>query len=80
MLSAGVHEIKLDGSPWFCNGTKTMKVRELLLTFLEVLESEGWSVYASVDQKDAAQDYSETDTWHCCRPKGWVRGAPVYHG
>ncbi|KAF2183959.1 hypothetical protein K469DRAFT_710339 [Zopfia rhizophila CBS 207.26] len=76
----GVWEIKLAGSPWWAEGTETMRVRELLLTLLSVLEGEGWTVYASVDQKNGGEKYTETDTWHCCRPRGWVRGAPVYHG
>ncbi|KAH7125586.1 hypothetical protein B0J11DRAFT_433796 [Dendryphion nanum] len=80
LIGPGVHEFKLDGSPWWANGTKVMEVREMLLTFLEVLESEGWTVYASVDQKDGGQNYTETDTWHCCRLKSWTQGAPVYHG
>lgn len=77
--SRGVYVLKLNGSPWCANGTETMEVRALLLVLLEVLEIEGWTVYASVDQKNGSKNFSETDTWHCCRPKGWARGAPVYH-
>ncbi|KAF2002479.1 hypothetical protein P154DRAFT_462494, partial [Amniculicola lignicola CBS 123094] len=77
--ATGVYEIKLAGTPWMADGTETMRVRGLLLVFLEVLEGEGWTVYASVDQKNGGDKSSETDTWHCCRPKGWTRGAPVYH-
>lgn len=73
-----------------------MRVRELLLVLLESLEDEGWTVFASIDQKHGRDDYTETDTvsgsfpmivmtiltdgqWYCCRPKGWVKGAPLYH-
>ncbi|KAF2274244.1 uncharacterized protein EI97DRAFT_451810 [Westerdykella ornata] len=77
--SPGVYEAKIVGRPWIAEGTETMKARELLLVFLEVLETEGWTVYASVDQKNGGDKQTETDTWHCCRLKGWVRGAPVYH-
>ncbi|KAF2250654.1 hypothetical protein BU26DRAFT_603220 [Trematosphaeria pertusa] len=72
-------ELKLHGSPWFANGIETMRVRELLLVLLESLEDEGWTVFASIDQKHGRDDYTETDTWYCCRPKGWVKGAPLYH-
>ena len=75
----GVWEMKLQGYPWMTGGTVTMRVRELLLTLMETLEEEGWSVYASIDQKASGGDGGETDTWHLCRPKDWVRGAPVYH-
>ncbi|KAF2472852.1 uncharacterized protein BDR25DRAFT_219429 [Lindgomyces ingoldianus] len=75
----GVYEIRLHGSPWYSNGTDTMKVRELLLVLLETLEEEGWTVYASIDQKNGTENTTETDTWHCSKPKGWVKGTPVYH-
>lgn len=75
----GVWEFKLEGYPWLANGKDTMRVRELLLTLVETLEEEGWSVYASIDQKSKGEDSTQTDTWHLCRPKGWVKGAPVYH-
>ena len=56
-----------------------MRVRELLIALVEMLEEEGWSVYASIDQKSSGgQGVSETDTWHCCRAKGWEKGMPVY--
>lgn len=60
--SPGVYEAKLHGSPWWANGTFTMEVRQLLLKLLEVLESEGWTVYASVDQKNGTDKQTETDT------------------
>ncbi|CAO2648393.1 Nn.00g076600.m01.CDS01 [Neocucurbitaria sp. VM-36] len=75
----GVWEMKLQGYPWATGGTVVMRVRELLLTLMETLEGEGWSVYASIDQKASSGQGAETDTWHLCRPKGWVKGAPVYH-
>ena len=58
----GVDELKLHGSPWYANGTDTMRVRELLLVLLETLEEEGWTVYASIDQKNGQENYTETDT------------------
>ncbi|KAH6642689.1 hypothetical protein C7974DRAFT_351536 [Boeremia exigua] len=78
--SPGVQEIKFHGYPWSAGGKETMRVREMLLTILGTLEEDGWTVYASIDQSAAAgsQNKSETDTWHCCRPRGWVKGAPVY--
>ena len=62
MHSQGVYELKLVGNPWRADGTETMRVRELLLTLMEVLEGEGWTVYASVDQKNGADEHTETDT------------------
>jgi hypothetical protein len=47
---------------WRANGEDTMRVRELLLILLEVLECEGWTVYASVDQKNGGENFTETDT------------------
>ncbi|KAF3000845.1 hypothetical protein E8E13_007084 [Curvularia kusanoi] len=77
----GIQEIKFHGYPWAVSGKATMSVRELLLTMLAMLEEEGWTVYASIDQDaGGGENSSGTDTWHCCRPQGWVRGAPVYHG
>ncbi|EDU46564.1 hypothetical protein PtrEW4_003677 [Pyrenophora tritici-repentis] len=75
----GIWEFKLVGHPWQATGTTTMRVRELLIVLVEMLEAEGWGVYASIDQKSgAAQGTSGTDTWHCCRVKGWEKGMPVY--
>jgi hypothetical protein len=59
----GIQDIKLRGYPWSASGKETMRVRELLLTMLETLEEEGWTVYASIDQSGGAnQQSSETDT------------------
>jgi hypothetical protein len=58
----GVYEVKLRGSPWMATGTETMQARELLLIMLEVLEEHGWTVYASVDQKNGGEKTTETDT------------------
>jgi hypothetical protein len=64
--SRGVYEVKLYGSPWWATGTETMEVRSLLLVLLEVLEIEGWTVYASVDQKKGTEKRTETDTVSPC--------------
>ncbi|KAF9700859.1 hypothetical protein EKO04_000211 [Ascochyta lentis] len=58
----GIQEVKLHGYPWAAGGKDTMRVRELLLTMLETLEEEGWTVYASIDQSMSSQNTSETDT------------------
>lgn len=62
--SPGIQEIKFHGYPWSTGGKRTMQVRELLLTMLGVLEEEGWTVYASIDQNASGGDQgsSETDT------------------
>lgn len=60
----GIQEIKFHGYPWAAGGKETMRVRELLLTMLGVLEEEGWMVYASIDQSASggSQNASETET------------------
>jgi hypothetical protein len=59
----GVSEIKIRGTPWLASGTTTMMARELLLCLLEALDQEGWSVYASIDQKTRSSNNSnEMDT------------------
>jgi hypothetical protein len=60
--SEGVYEVELCGTPWLAQGTDTMQVRKLLLLLLEDLEAEGWSPYASIDQKSDIGDFTETDT------------------
>jgi len=57
-----VHEIKCRGYPWYASGEDTIKVREMVLILMEVLEEEGWTVYASIDQQSNGGDLSETDT------------------
>jgi hypothetical protein len=71
-------EIKLQGGPWYPSGEEAVTTRVIALILLEVLEKHGFSLYAAVDQ-DIGQDGRETDTWHCCRVKGWQSGQPVYH-
>jgi hypothetical protein len=71
----GVWEYKLNGYPWQATGKDTMRVRELLMVLVECLEEEGWSVYASIDQKSVE---GECDTWFCSRAVGWERGMGVY--
>lgn len=76
-----VWEAKLKGWPWFSRDAESvLNARRLLLRLFAILESHGFTVYASIDQKaDRDKEKSETDTWHCCRPKDWEQGAPVYH-
>jgi len=74
----GALEIKLFGSPWLPHGEEAVTTRVIALTLLEVLEKHGYSLYASIDQ-DNGHEGRETDTWHCCRLKGWQSGMPVYH-
>lgn len=77
----GVWEAKLKGWPWHSRSSEDiMQARRLLLRLFAILESHGFTAYASIDQKaDLDSEKSETDTWHCCRPKDWEPGAPVYH-
>lgn len=78
--SPGVTEIALNSSYWFAEGTYTMLARQLLVQMVMTLEEHGFTVYASVDQKNTYQDNrSETDTWHLCRAVDWKPGQPVFH-
>ena len=78
--SPGVAELLLNSFYWLAQGSTTMHARQLLLQLVLTLEEHGFTVYASVDQKNTYQDdRSETDTWHLCRPTGWRPGMPVFH-
>jgi hypothetical protein len=71
------------GSPWSPDGGASMTTRALLLKLISALERHGFTVYASIDQKNGPGGDSrvgETDTWHACRPVSFEGGAPVYHG
>lgn len=73
------YEFKLVGYPWMPAREETMKMRLLILTMLETLERQGWSLYASVDQSNGNEERSETDSWHLVKEAGWVVGNPVFH-
>ena len=76
---AGVYEIQLIAYLWWATGEQAVTARKVLLQPMEVLEEHGFTVYASVDQKNGTENSTDPDTWHCCRPVGWQQGAPVYH-
>ncbi|KAJ7807346.1 hypothetical protein B0H14DRAFT_2873329 [Mycena olivaceomarginata] len=76
---AGVHEVKMLGYPWLATGGETMAARQFVLNLLSTLEQQGWSVYASIDQKAQGGEGGDLDTWHCCRRQNWTPGLPVYH-
>jgi len=69
--SDGCYEFKLHGYPWNAMGGETMRVRQMLLELMGILNQHGWTVYGSIDQKaQVASDSAATkvpDTWHCCR-------------
>ena len=73
---AGSYELKLHGYPWRPGGGGTMEARMLLLKLLEGLEEEGWTVYASFDQKAISDnDTSETDTANSFNSKNFANRA-----
>lgn len=81
-IEHGAYEFKCKGWPWYAMGGDTVATRILLLRMLELLESFGFSLYASIDQSIGAGGdgtTSETDTWYCCRQLSWTPGAPVFH-
>lgn len=75
----GAWEWKINGYPWHASGEATMVTRYLLLKFLEVLEANGWSLYANIDHSEGTKDVGETDSWYCVRDKTWIPGMAVYH-
>ena len=84
--SPGVAELRCVGAPWFANGKATMMSRQIALQIVMTFEQHGFSVYASIDQKlnidnrrQGHPTFSETDTWHACRPVDWRPGRPVFH-
>jgi len=77
----GAYEFKLKGYPWLADGEETVSTR-ILLRLLEILENNGFSLYASINQNTGTQgkhSTSETDSWYCRRQISWVPGAPVFH-
>ncbi|KAK9352351.1 hypothetical protein V1523DRAFT_427187 [Lipomyces doorenjongii] len=82
-INGSVFEIKFRGSPWRADGTETVQTRLILLTLLECLEQQGFSLYAGIDQDNGPgrdSHASEADTWFCNRQADWTPGAPIYHG
>lgn len=79
-VTSNAYEFKCKGYPWSPSGEATMATRMLLLRLFEALESQGWSMYASIDQNAAAGEHeSETDSWYCVRNQAWEPGMPVFH-
>ncbi|KAK9433308.1 hypothetical protein V1505DRAFT_156070 [Lipomyces doorenjongii] len=82
-INGSVFEIKFRGYPWRAAGTETVQTRLILLTLLECLEQQGFSLYAAIDQDNGPggdSHSSEADTWFCNRQADWTPGAPIYHG
>ncbi|KAK2880130.1 hypothetical protein FQN49_000544 [Arthroderma sp. PD_2] len=82
-VKGAMFEIKLHGSPWRATGTKTVQTRVILLTIMDVLEQQGFSLYAAINHnsrrsKDSSN--AEADTWYCNRVLDWKPGQFVYHG
>lgn len=76
------HELKLHGYPRSASGEATMHARLLILRMVEVLERHGWSLYASIDQKNGPGgdgSYSETDCWYCVKSSDWTPGSIILH-
>ena len=63
-------EWKLRGWPWMAaaaGGEESMRVRGLLLGLMELLDRDGWRLYADVD---LCGDGGELSTWFCVRGRG----------
>lgn len=58
----GCYEVKLAGLGWGSVNWDSAKLRLVLLDILEVMEEEGWTVYASIDQKVGGEREGDTDT------------------
>ncbi|KAK7965152.1 hypothetical protein PG996_000490 [Apiospora saccharicola] len=60
------YELKVLGNPFRLSGSNSMGAQALVLDFLSIFESQGWSVYASVGmRKHNEYDNNNNDTWHC---------------
>ncbi|KAF3483846.1 uncharacterized protein GIQ15_03170 [Arthroderma uncinatum] len=82
-VKGNVFELKLRGSPWRATGTKTVQTRVILLTIMDVLEQQGFGLYAPINHNSRRSKDStnaEADTWYCNRPLDWKAGQFVYHG
>lgn len=79
--AANYYQFNLMGYPWRAHGEDTMRARLLILQMVELLETHGWSLYASIDQKSSTSDssYGETDVWYCIKSADWVPGSIVLH-
>jgi hypothetical protein len=76
------YEFKCRGYPWFAQGSEAVSTRIMLLYMLQILETQGFRLYASIDQNTGPggdSSVSETDTWFCCRSLSWSKGTPVYN-
>ena len=70
---SGSYELKLHGYPWRPESGETMKGMMLLLKLLDGLGKNGWTVYASLDQKVTLDnDTSETDALSSFNSKNFV--------
>lgn len=75
----GCYELKFTDIGNAMVSNETVKTKVMFLDLLECFEQSGWTVYASVNQNTKHDNQGMTETWYCCRPVGWVEGAPVYH-
>jgi len=73
-----VYELRLSANQWgvLPDDTIPMQSWKFALKLTELLASHGFRVYGSIHQKASASAF-ESSTWHCCRRRGWVSGAPV---
>ncbi|KAF2754183.1 hypothetical protein EJ05DRAFT_151586 [Pseudovirgaria hyperparasitica] len=76
---ARVYELRFKGLPWLAVGLdQGVMAQTILLRLMSELNVGGWSVYASINQKQGANGFAKSDTWHCSRPIGWVTNPPAY--
>ncbi|KAF2836929.1 hypothetical protein M501DRAFT_938366 [Patellaria atrata CBS 101060] len=76
--------IQLKGNPWASRiHHRAITARRLQLILINVLEANGFTVYASIVQDMSfikeTKNGKVADTWHCCRALDWTPGMPVYH-
>jgi len=74
----GYFEIKFHGYPWYPSGEETVKTRMMVVRLLEVLESFGYTLYASIDQTNGPEG-EESDVLVVHKQKKWVPGMPIWH-
>lgn len=69
-------EYKFKGRPWLYGSEAAVKARLMLLRMFEMLESFGWTSYASVQHRTGNDDKRMVDTMFFSRPKGLVMQNP----
>lgn len=74
----GVYEMSMQGHPWWGygrNGGAALGSQWILSELLHVLEANGFTLHASIDERMGLMQSSRSSAgiWHCCRVQGWTK-------